>query len=164
MFACAHSRMVLVLCGLSAFTVVGCGGGASGRPDLYPVSGTVMYNGEPVEGATVSFMAEGAPRAATGVTNAEGKFQLTTFDVNDGAVPGTHTVTVSKMEAGTTPADPTSSLDDPTALQANMDAQNSDDTGPKWLTPEKYASPTTSGLKEEVKADGENIFVIQLSD
>jgi len=147
--------------------LAGCSGSA-GRPDLYPVSGTVLYNGKPVENATVSFLADGAPRAATGVTDAEGKYQLTTFDLNDGAVAGTHKITVTKMEAGATAGGMTKEeenklLNDPTALAGQM-SQGTENKAPKSLIPEKYASVETSGLSEEVKAGSENTFVLQLSD
>ena len=67
------------------FLMTGCGE-ESDRPPVHPVSGTVMYNGEAIAGATVAFWAEGASRAATGVTNSEGEFQLSMFGANDGAV------------------------------------------------------------------------------
>ncbi|HUG19828.1 MAG TPA: carboxypeptidase-like regulatory domain-containing protein [Planctomycetaceae bacterium] len=155
-------------CSLLCLVFAGCSGGAADRPDLYPVSGTVMYNGDPVEGATVSFISEKAPRAASGITNSEGKFQLSTFDVNDGAVAGTHTITVRKMEAGATPAmtkeEEAKMLNDPTAMANQMTQGGNTDSGPKSLLPEKYQSSDTSGLTEEVKADGENVFVLQLTD
>jgi len=39
-------------------------------------SGTVTHNGQPVEGATVVFSPEGEGRAASGLTDASGRFQL----------------------------------------------------------------------------------------
>jgi len=73
-------------------------------PETSPVDGTVLYQGKPVENATVIFsrgsrsMANG--EVAMGKTDAEGKFILTTHvgseaDVK-GAVPGQYQVTVSK--------------------------------------------------------------------
>ncbi|MEO1980513.1 MAG: hypothetical protein ABGZ24_08345, partial [Fuerstiella sp.] len=64
------TRILHCMAGLSLVIMTGCGG--SDRPATYPVSGSVLYNGEPVAGASVSFWAEGAARAATGVTTAEG--------------------------------------------------------------------------------------------
>jgi hypothetical protein len=151
--------------------ISGCGGGtAEDRPAVAPVSGTVMYNGSPVVGATVSFWAEGAPRAASGVTDSAGKFQLSMFEANDGAIPGENKITVTKVVGATAPAvDPTAAMDDPTSLANAVrpeESLNADDDadGPTQAIPAIYASETTTPLKETVKADGDNTFVLQLAD
>jgi hypothetical protein len=55
----------------------------------------VLYQGEPLGGALVSFHAdEGRKDPATGLTKADGTFELVTGDVK-GADPGTYTVTVT---------------------------------------------------------------------
>lgn len=151
--------------GFSLFMLSGCGGGVE-RPQTAPVEGAVMYNGEPIVGATVSFWTDGASRAATGVTNAEGKFQLSMFDVNDGAIPGDHTITVSKVEAGETGGPSAEDmLNDPLAMaQAAGEQGGTKAKGPKSLVPAKYGDRNSSPLKETVKADGENKFVLQLAD
>lgn len=92
-------RLVLV----SACAIVsGCGG-----PDPYatvPVTGVVTCNGKPVANGVVNFTplpdqegrGEGnRGRVALGKTDSEGKFTLTTYQNNDGAIKGRHTVTVS---------------------------------------------------------------------
>ncbi|HMC89367.1 MAG TPA: carboxypeptidase-like regulatory domain-containing protein [Gemmataceae bacterium] len=59
-----------------------------------------MLDGQPLPGATVLFMPEdGSGRAATGLTDSEGNFLLTTYKDNDGAVSGNYRVLVSKSEA-----------------------------------------------------------------
>ncbi len=164
----------LFLAGIACLvvTIAGCTGGeGKGRPDLFPVSGTVVYNGAPVEGATVSFNIENAPRTATGVTDAKGKFVLSTFEYNDGAIAGKHTITVTKMEAGA--AAPSTSaadklLNDPTALaqmsQIGSPGGAPEQAGPKILLPEKYMNPATTPLSETVVAGQENVFLLQLAD
>ena len=79
---------------------VGCGGG-SDRPKLAPVAGVVMKAGKPLADVIVTFHLEGdaAPRLAMGKTDSAGKFRLTSYDTNDGAMIGTHVVTVVKVEA-----------------------------------------------------------------
>jgi hypothetical protein len=68
------------------------------------VAGTVTYNGQPIEGATISFFAQDdALRAARtptpkGTTDASGQFQLTTYKKDDGAPAGSYKVAVSWME------------------------------------------------------------------
>jgi hypothetical protein len=161
-------RVTLFLFGMFALGLVcatGCSGG-KGQPKTVPVSGTVMYNGNPVEGATVSFMGEGAPRPATGVTDAKGEFQLSTYAANDGAVIGEHVVTITKIEAGPEqPAgDPTAALNDPGALARQSKEARKATGGPKSLLPKKYASSKSTPLKETVTEEGPNKFVFQLKD
>lgn len=153
--------------------VSGCmGGSGKGRPDFYPVSGTVIYKGTPVQGATVTFHNEGAPRVATGITDDEGKFVLSSFEYNDGAIVGEHKITVTKVEGGApaaSAADTQKLLDNPTALTQMAQAHSQGEgtgqpTGPKSLLPEKYGSVATSPLKETVGGDNENTFVLELAD
>ena len=76
----------------------GCGGEKK-LAGTVPVSGTVKLKGAPLAGATVMF----APtttgvRAASGMTDANGQFKLTTLQAGDGAFPGDFLVTVTKTE------------------------------------------------------------------
>jgi hypothetical protein len=153
------------LCAVSlALLVAGCSSAPGDRPELVPVSGTVVYNGKPIEGAEVAFWAEGAPRPAKGLTDAEGKFSLSMFDFNDGAVPGANKVTVSKVAAAVGSAtDPTAALSDPTRMASQMQ-QAAKAKPPKNEFPAKYNSQSTTPLTETVTAGQENAFVIQLTD
>lgn len=156
---------------LATVILGGCSSGGD-HPETAPVSGTVLYKGDPVEGATVSFRAEGAPRPASGVTNAEGKFQLSTFDANDGAVLGEHIITVTKMPPGSSvPAaasDSDAMLNDPNAMmqeyQQYVAGQGKLKDQSQSLLPAKYADPKTTPLKETVTREGPNQFVLQLTD
>jgi hypothetical protein len=91
-----HSCWLGLLCALVA-AGVGCGG--AGKP--VPVRGTVLLDGQPLSGATVTFMPmENVGRSASGMTVEDGSFRLTTFNQNDGALPGEYKVTVTLEEAG----------------------------------------------------------------
>lgn len=150
---------------ICVFVISGCSD-APDRPATAPVSGTVMYNGAAVEGASVAFWTPDASRAATGVTDAEGKFTLSMFEANDGAVPGEHTITVTKVEAGAAGGDTSmeDALNDPAAM-ADMAAMGQGaDAGPKSLVPAKYGDKASSPLKETVAPNTENSFVLQLVD
>jgi hypothetical protein len=158
-------QVVSVALSLTLVTgAIGCSGGAQGRPKVVPVTGAVAYNGKAIEGATVSFWVEGSPRAATGTTDEKGEFQLSTFAINDGCVPGAATITVAKEEvkaggiagASATPPDAIALA----KLAAEMAAQKPE----KPIIPLKYSSVTQTPLKETVAADGENRFVLQLKD
>jgi uncharacterized lipoprotein YajG len=63
------------------------------RPPTYPVTGTVTANGKPVAAASVIFgpVTPGVASAA-GITDAEGKYRLTTFSAGDGAQAGEYRV------------------------------------------------------------------------
>jgi hypothetical protein len=75
--------------------IVGCGG------NQYPtarVQGTVTCEGNPVSGGTITFNPipeEGAKepgKSASGIVDASGHFQLSTFKPGDGAIVGMHEV------------------------------------------------------------------------
>ena len=164
---CARFRASVVFGTLlSALTVTGCGESIS-RPATVPVSGTVMYKGQPLEGATVAFMGEGAPRAASGVSDAKGEFKLSMFRANDGAMVGPNTVLVTKPNpaaAGPASTSPANIPPDPAKLAEIMQTTNVKKKVAKSLIPEKYGSPASSPLKETVTEKGPNTFVLQLTD
>lgn len=83
----------IVLCSVT-LSLAGCGG--SDRPDLVPVSGQVLIDGEPVADASLQFVPEGG-RPASAQTDADGRFTLMTFEEGDGCAPGTHKVVVIAM-------------------------------------------------------------------
>lgn len=89
---------LLVAMGLAAGVACGCSGGIK-RPPLGKVKGTITYKGEPVSGAVVNFIMDGAPRVATGTTDSSGNFTLSSYNTDDGAVIGTHKVTIAKADA-----------------------------------------------------------------
>jgi hypothetical protein len=120
----------------------GCG---DGREKQVNVTGTVFYQGKPIEGARVTFHRAGG-RPASGVTDTEGRFALRTYDPDDGAVIGLHAVAIGKSQVN-----PKYDLTNPEKMF--MD-----------LLPLHYAQPHTSELTADVTADGENDFRFDLSD
>ncbi|MEX1229521.1 MAG: carboxypeptidase-like regulatory domain-containing protein [Planctomycetaceae bacterium] len=138
-------RLTWIACGL--FALCGCGG--SDAPELAPVKGTVNYQGKPVENASVTFTpAKGTP--ASGQTNAEGVFTLTSLG-RDGAAVGENVVTITKME-GEAGAVSNAGRDAPPQIPQVS------------LVPAKYAHPEKSGLKETVEAGKDNDFTFDLTD
>ena len=134
----------LVLLGMAmAITIAGPIGCGDGRPQRLPVTGTVLFQGRPVEGADVMFMPKDG-RAAMGSTNAKGRFELLTFEPGDGAIIGEHAVSiVKKVEAA------------PKSI-ANPYAPTRD------VLPKRYGSTRQSGLTATVKAGSENDFTFDL--
>lgn len=90
--------------------LVGCSG--DGKLSVYPVSGTVTQNGKPLDGATVYLYAkdEAVIAAKTpvpqGKTDASGKFQLKTYEANDGAPAGEYNVAIVAMKVVNDSEDP----------------------------------------------------------
>ena len=83
---------------LSLAFLIGCGGAGDGNTF---VTGTITQGGEPLEGAVVRFMPDGGDgEAASGRTDANGRFVLTTPTGRDGSgtKPGAYRVTVSMTE------------------------------------------------------------------
>ena len=91
----------------------GCWGDASDRPEVVPVRGKVLYENKPVAGARVVFLNDRAPRAAAGETDEQGRYELTTFEPGDGAVPGEHSVLIAMPASTVEPLSP----DDPQFAQ-----------------------------------------------
>ncbi|HVJ86262.1 MAG TPA: hypothetical protein VM452_11500 [Caulifigura sp.] len=112
--------------------VAGCG---DGRPQTAPVSGKVIYNGEPLKTGTVMFLSN-TPNMpyATGEIGPDGVYKMKTFEDGDGAVLGSHRVSISAVE-----------VPNPAVPEARS------------LLPSKYSTDATSGLTAEVK-EGENVI------
>jgi hypothetical protein len=140
----------LALCWVGLAGLVFLAGCGSGHPDTVPVSGTVTYQGNPVAGAQVTFMPqEGGARAGIGTTDGQGKYELTTFEENDGALPGKHSVTISMPVEGGDPG----TAEDPTAAYGDMMSQAASGQpvgAPEGTIPGKYGAAKTSGLTAEV--------------
>jgi hypothetical protein len=84
--------------GLVCF-VVGCGG-APPVETLVPVGGTLMVNGKPLDGVTVTFIPEISKnnRGGSGTTGADGSFKVTDLTQNlPGLAVGKYTIAYSRM-------------------------------------------------------------------
>jgi hypothetical protein len=98
-----------------------------------PVSGRVLIDGQPLKFGSVRFTPENA-RMSGGMLDSEGRFSLSCFERNDGAVIGHHRVTIA---AGETLS--------PTKV--------------RWHAPRKYSDLGTSGLTQEIKGPDDNLVI-----
>lgn len=120
-----------------AVLAASCGGG----PPLHPVTGTVLYEDKPAEGATVVFhLVNGPPDAPkpSGVVGKDGTFALRTHPHGPGAPEGDYVVLVTWFEPP------------PPAKSEGRDPPES-----KSKLSDTYADARLSGLKATVKP-GEN--------
>jgi hypothetical protein len=118
---------IALLLGVSVTITAGC---SDGRPERVPISGKVLIDGVPLEKAFVKFVpADGRP--AIGETDSNGRFSLTCYEPNDGAMLGTNQVAVIAVKE--------------ISSAAMM-----------WRAPKKYADSRASGIEvvvEEPKDD-----------
>jgi hypothetical protein len=85
-----------VLAVLVLLPVAGCGSSAGPGPSsVVPARGKVTYKGQPLTQGDISFEPTDIGRPANGSIQADGTFVLTTFKQGDGAVAGTHRVSVT---------------------------------------------------------------------
>lgn len=122
---------------LSITVALGCG--SPGTAPTVPARGMLLHNGKPAQAARIIFTPKSG-RPATGNTDDEGRFVLSTFESDDGAVPGEHTVTVSDLK------------------------RNWNQDPSKSRFPIAYERPNTTPLVVEVEPDNENSFSFNMKN
>ena len=143
---------------LLAASLAGCGGGDS---RVATVTGIVKYEGKPIADAAISFTPQGGGRPGYAITEADGTFQMTTFEQNDGALIGMHNVAITAIdetvdEKAKQMAEEMGSL---VELVGGPRPQKS-----KWIIPQSYSDARTSGLTFEVKRGVENMAEFSLGE
>jgi hypothetical protein len=143
----SHVRHLLAVVLLTS-ALVGCGGRGT-----TPVEGVITLEGAPLPGATVLFVPDGTGkgRPASGFTSPEGVFRLTTFQPDDGALPGSYRVVVRKTAAARDPGTAEQSAQE-RALAKYGDKALA--RGKKPAMPGRYASFDTTPLRCTVPATG----------
>ena len=128
------ARARRLLCGSLACIIplatLGC---SDGRPKRVPVSGTVLIDGMPLTVGNIRFVPQDQ-RPSAGKLDGEGRFTLTCFDGNDGAVLGTHRVQISASEILS-------------------------DSKVKWHAPKKYSDFRSSGLSVEITEPTDDVVI-----
>jgi hypothetical protein len=124
----ARKLFLTIIASVAALS--GCG---DGRPSRVPISGQVLIDGQPLKFGSVRFIPAGG-RASYGELNQEGRFALTCYDQDDGALVGKHRVEVAAAE----PLGPIKR---------------------KWHAPKKYANYATSPLEQEITAANDSITI-----
>ena len=92
---------------------VACGCTGDGRKPVYPVQGTVLVQGQPLQQAQVIFFKDGDDKELGtrphGKTDEQGRFQLTTYVTSDGAPEGKYKVLIVGGHTGKQPPPASSS-------------------------------------------------------
>jgi len=109
--------------------VVGC----DSRPERVPVAGVVLIDGQPLTSGNIKFVPKNG-RPSAGKIDADGHFNLTCYDGNDGALLGTHRVQISSNRIIS-------------------------DSKIEWYAPQNYADFRTSGIEVEVTEPVEDLKI-----
>jgi hypothetical protein len=117
---------------LLPFTV-GCG---DGRPSRVPIAGQVLIDGKPLSYGFVEFIPDNA-RPSSGKLDEQGRFRLSCFEANDGAVAGINHVAVTAREP----------------IGGNK---------VRWHAPKKYADRKTSNITQDLNKPTDSL-VLNLS-
>lgn len=142
-------RISFVLLMASGVACLGCSNAPTGEVvPTVPASGTVKFQGKPLEHYLVLFEAEDQ-RPASGNTDAEGRFVLGTNDTGDGAPTGTYRVAVRYV--GPPDFDPGAGGMDFAPLPP-----------PKVKIPKKYGDIEKSGLSVSIPESGNTEIVLDL--
>jgi hypothetical protein len=129
-----QTRALRLLLGGFLLGVVLLGASCSGRKAVHAVTGKVLFEGRPAEGALVQFHpaepSGSPPLIPQGHVGADGTFRLTTYRYEDGAPAGRYQVTVLWAVPS-----------------------KGGDGYDKLLVPDRYLKPATSGLTATVPAE-----------
>mgnify|MGYP004443190601 CR=1 FL=1 len=164
--------MKLALAAMLTLAMV-CAVGCNKDKAYKKVTGTVTYEGQPLEGALVMFYAQ-SPECETGAgtTDANGVYTITCGRSTQGGTglkPGEYKVTVAKYEVIEDPdqvAFDNGEIDyDELQRRKSVDGAYATTTAAKPLTPKKFISvtdtPFTATVTENVKS---NVFDFNLDE
>jgi len=159
--------------GLSLLVFAGCN-----NPDsrFVRVEGQITYKGTPVDGATVTFMADdGSGEGGSGTTDSSGRYTLTSGgaqNAGSGVVAGSYIVRVQKVERTETNVDPDVAAHrrgdfDYDELQRRLAAKGGESASTfttEYLLPQKYDSPATTPLRATVEQGRRSTQNFDLTD
>ena len=136
------------------------------------LTGTVTMDGQPLEGASLTFYAEGGGEGGSGMTGADGKYDVTAGNSPEGGLglkPGTYKVTIVKMEQIVDEDEEAQKRGEITydELQKRKAKKGAyaKSAKPNRLTPAKYASTFDTPLSVTVSDDpAANVFDFNLDE
>ena len=142
-----HSPYLLALAvSVTACLIVGCGNPV----EIAPIQGKVTYKGQPLKFGTVMFQPMSGGQHAEGLIQPDGSFKLSTHNAGEGARLGTNRISVRCYEN-----------QDPAKQGGQFEGGQS--LG-QLLIPIKYTMASSSGLTVDVKAEGNEPVVLELTE
>jgi hypothetical protein len=124
--------------------LVGCG-----TAGMSSVEGVVLLDGKPLADAAVQFVPQEKGRDATGQTDKNGRFSMSTLQPGDGVLPGTYKVVIAPP-TGVADTTQYGSADDAMAAASKTPAKKT--AGPPF--PQKYSRADLTPLTQEVPVKG----------
>jgi hypothetical protein len=142
------------LAALIAAVVVSTGCGRDGLPNMVPIRGEVVVDGQPLAQGQVVYLPKDPAhgRQANGPIKPDGTFVLTTQKGGDGAMHGEYDIVV--FGYGTNPGK---------AARSRAETEAALKEKSKSPIPEKYSDQATSGLSDTVDEDHSGFKRIELS-
>jgi len=119
----------------------GCGNG------LVPAEGVVLLDGQPIAGATVTLMPQGAGRPASAVTGPDGRFSASLPDAKQGVPPGDYRVAVMLVRQEV--LKPSGTGDETSGAGGGPPVE--------YVVPRRYGNPETSGLTASLPGGGDGL-------
>lgn len=137
--------------------LTGCGG--SERPSIYPTSGTILFNGQPMPlGASVTFLPLGdSGVASSGVVDEKGNLTVSTFEGTPGLAAGEYRVVVYQ----TTDKEP-DHVDADGEIRAAV-TETFQVVPKEQRIPEVYADRNKSPLTVTIKEEDNDLGTIELT-
>lgn len=124
---------------------------------LVETTGRLVYKGQPVADASVMLSPLEGQRAAVGKTDAQGRFELTTMNPRDGAMPGKYKIVITKAAAVEAAAD--------AAEMPDITKEQSLAKPAPAAIPAKYSNPNTTPLECTIPQSGRHdLGVLELTD
>jgi hypothetical protein len=132
-------KRLFLLFGL--FIIAGCG---PGDGDKVTVTGVVLCDNKPLDGASIAFIGNGGGAYGSAISDKQGKFSIR-------AAPGKNKVAVSKLNPADVPpvTDPYADQTMPTGEEATKIMK----AAPKPFVAEKFTDPDKSGIVIDVVAN-----------
>ena len=149
----------VVLSGFSALLLAlsGCGESDPRHKELVPASGTIYYNGNPIDEAAIVFLHEDPTKqGGAAFYHSDGTFTLRTFGGN-GTYPGNYLVTVIKDKI-------ISSLSEEEIARRERESKDVPSPVVKSQLPQKYREKGTTDLTITIPPQGDKNLRIELSD
>lgn len=142
----AVSRTLACLTLISALKLSGCGPGVDLERTV-PASGTLTYQGKPLEGYKIVFHPVEDRQGATAESGNGGAFALGTNEPGDGAAPGKHKISINFIAE---------------KMEGEPGKEVFTKLTPKIKIPVKYQTPETSGVEIEIPEKGNQSLSIDL--